>query len=409
MTTTAGHVTADPSAWSDPHQVAAKLAECRRTSPVALVEQPGYHPFWLVTRHDDVIAVERDATRFTNHPRPMLQPDWLDDLQRTGRELSTLVHKDGQDHRRHRAVTAGWFTLRGLRRLEEEVAAQAVRAVDRLAALGGECDFAAEVALPYPLRVIMATLGLPQDDYPKMLRLTQELFGEENPGMLIGDDPGTIHETILEYAEYFARLTEERQACPSDDLASVIANGRTEGRPMEFTDQIAYYVMALTAGHDTTSAALAGGLLALLEHPEQLELLRREPERLPTAIEEIFRWTTPIRHFMRTAQQDTEIRGTKIATGEAVMLSYFSANRDERQFENPEAFDVTRATGKHVAFGFGVHHCLGANLARLELRLLLTELLGRVPHLELAGKPVWSETLFVGGVKNLPIRYTMKG
>ncbi|WP_067176329.1 cytochrome P450 [Microtetraspora niveoalba] len=405
MRTSAGHAVADPAAWADPQKVAAALAERRRTAPISLVEQPGYRPFWLITRHEDVIAVERDSIRFTNHPRPMLLPTWLDELEQNGRQLSTLVHKDGQDHRKHRAVAAQWFTLRSMRRLEYEVALQAKRAVDDMLASGGTCDFAAEVALPYPLRVIMSALGLPHGDYPRMLRLTQELFGSETPATLLHDDPKAIQETILDYADYLARLTEDRQARPSDDLASAIANARIDGRPIDFQDQIAYYVMVLTAGHDTTSAALAGGLFALLQRPEQLQLLRREPERLPAAVDEIIRWTTPIRHFLRTAQEDAEIREVEIARGDTLMLSYFSANRDENVFHDSETFDITRRATKHVAFGFGAHHCLGANLARLELRLFLTELLGRVRHLELAGEPSWTETLFVGGLKHLPIHY----
>jgi cytochrome P450 len=396
-----GRIAAEPTAWADPEKINSVFADLRRHRPVSLVDVPGYRPFWLVTRHAEVQAVELDAAGFTNHPRSVLQTARLDARLNHSGKLRTLVHMDGAEHRAHRAVTADWFRPRRLRTVQDEIAAQAARAVDDLVALDGECDFAARIALGFPLRVILSIMGLPPEDYGVMLRLTQELFGAEDPDLRRDENTGDAYGQVFgDLFRYYAALTRDRQAAPTADLASVIANA-----DIGEAERLSYYVLIATAGHDTTSYAIAGGLLALLRHPDQLELLRRRPELIGGAVEEVLRWTTPARHFMRTAQRDRELGGARIRAGESLMLSYVAANRDESVFPDPDRFDITRAHNRHVAFGFGVHTCLGANLARMEIRLLFTELLGRLPHLELAGEPAWSQSLIVGGVKRLPIRY----
>lgn len=400
-----GCIATEAAAWADPEKIDAVFAELRRREPVSLVDVPGFQPFWLVTRHADVQAVERDAAGFTNHPRTVLQTAELDARLNRGGKLRTLVHMDGAEHRAHRGITADWFRPRSLRRVQAEVAARAVRAVDQLVELGGECDFAAEIALGFPLRVILSIMGLPESDYGLMLRLTQELFGAQDPDLRREENPGSAYGHVFgDLFRYYAALTRDRQALPTQDLSSVIANAE-----IGEVERLSYYVLIATAGHDTTSYAIAGGLLALLQHPEQLELLRRRPELIDGAVEEMLRWTTPARHFMRTARRDTELGGVRIRAGESVMLSYVSANRDETVFAGPDRFDITRAPNRQIAFGFGVHTCLGAGLARMEMRLLFTELLRRLPHLQLAGEPAWSQSLIVGGVKRLPIRYRPKG
>ncbi|WP_445186455.1 cytochrome P450 [Pseudonocardia sp. Cha107L01] len=399
-----GRIAAEATAWADPEKINSVFADLRRHDPVSLVDVPGYEPFWLVTRHADVQAVERDAAGFTNHPRTVLQTAELDArLNRSGK-LRTLVHMDGTEHRTHRGVTADWFRPRSLRAVQDEVAAQATRALDDLVALGGECDFAAEIALGFPLRVILSIMGLPAKDYGLMLRLTQELFGAQDPDLRREENAGNSYGQVFgDLFRYYAALTRDRRAEPTTDLSSVIANA-----DISEVERLSYYVLIATAGHDTTSYSIAGGLLALLQHPDQLELLRRRPELIDGAVEEILRWTTPARHFMRTAQRDRELGGARIRAGESLMLSYVAANRDETVFPNPDRFDVTRTPNRQVAFGLGVHTCLGANLARMEMRLLFAELLRRLPHLELAGEPAWSQSLIVGGVKRLPIRYELE-
>jgi cytochrome P450 len=281
-------------------------------------------------------------------------------------------------------------------------------ALAKMEAAGGQCDFA-QVALPYPLHVILRILGLPETDFPRMLTLTQQLFGQEDPDMQRGElSPETQAEVLMDFYNYFNDLTEARRANPTDDLATLIANGTVDGEPLPPLQLLGYYLIVATAGHDTTSSAMAGGMQLLAENPDQLQLLQAQPELIPNAVEEIIRLTTPVRHFMRTAQEDTEICGQPIAKGEWLYLSYKAANLDPKVFPDPLKFDVTRANAsKHLAFGFGVHYCLGALLARMEIRSLFSGLIPRLAHLELDGVPTTMKTTFVGGNKTLPIRYTL--
>jgi len=210
---------------------------------------------------------------------------------------------------------------------------------------------------------------------------------------------------VTDFVQYFEAMTEDRRAHPRDDLASVIANGTIDGEPLGHLEAMSYYIIAATAGHDTTSASTASGAWALAERPEQLAALKADLSRLPAFIEETVRWETPVKHFMRTATGDTGIRGRKIAKGDWLMLSYVSGNRDEDRFERPFVFDATRSPNKHVAFGYGPHVCLGQHLAKMEMRILWEELLPRLGSLELSGQPTRSAASFVSGPKSVPIRF----
>ena len=214
---------------------------------------------------------------------------------------------------------------------------------------------------------------------------------------------------LLDFFAYFQDLTAARRAEPTGDLASAIANARVDGEYLSDFDTASYYVIIATAGHDTTSSTISGGLHALIEHPGELARLRDEPALLPAAADEMIRWVTPVKEFMRTAAADTQVGGVPVKEGESLLLSYPSANRDEEVFDDPFRFDVGRDPNKHLAFGFGVHYCLGAALARMETRALFAELLPRLESVELAGQPEWVATTFVGGLKHLPIRYTLTG
>jgi cytochrome P450 len=315
---------------------------------------------------------------------------------------------DGADHKAHRALTADWFRPSSMARLEGRLAELARLAVDRMAERGGTCDFARDVAMQFPLQVILAILGLPESDYGRMLQLTQELFGNQDPELARGGgDPLQQAEVLNDFALYFTALTEQRRAQPADDLASVIANGAVDGEPIGLLEAISYYVIIATAGHDTTSSAMAGGLQALIEHPDQLQRLRDDPALLETTADEIIRWVTPVKHFLRTATQPYRLGDHQFEAGDLLLLSYPSANRDEDVFDDPFTFDVGRSPNPHLAFGFGAHYCLGAKLAKMEIKALLTELLPRLRSIELAGEPALSHTVFVGGLKNLPIRYRL--
>jgi cytochrome P450 len=255
----------------------------------------------------------------------------------------------------------------------------------------------------------MEILGVPPADEPLMLRLTQELFGSNDPDFTRGNDMADLVAVVKDFYRYFWTIVEQRRATPGDDLATVIANATIDGEPMGRLETVSYFLLIATAGHDTTSNAIAGGFDALLDRPDQLDRLRREPELLGTAVDEIIRWTTPVKGFLRTAQQDADVNGHHFRAGDRLLMSYASANRDEDVFHDPFVFDVGRSNaGEHLAFGFGAHFCLGAHLARLEIRELFAALLARLEHIERAGATEYTRTIFVGGPKRLPIRYHLK-
>ena len=405
----------DREAYADLDRWHASAERLRRKDPLPLVEVEGFVPFRAVTRHAHVAAVERNHTLFWNTRDSVLLPRAQIEAQRAmGFDIKTLIHMDGAEHRGYRAVTNDWFKPANLRK---EIGARLPELarifVDRMLEHGGECDFVRDVALYYPLRVIMSILGVPEKDEPLMLDLTQKVFGGEDPELSRrseDEDPVKVFmEGLQQIATYFHHVTEDRRARPTTDLASTIANGKIEGEPLGELETAGYYSIVAAAGHDTTSSSLAGGLEALIRHPEQMAELRRDPALLANAVDEMIRWISPVRHFMRQAQGDSDLDGTPIAKGDWLLLSYLSANRDEAVFAEPMRFDIHRKNAdEHLAFGIGVHFCLGAHLARMEIAAFFRELLPRLDSIELAGTPTSSATTFVGGPKSLPIRYRLR-
>jgi cytochrome P450 len=314
---------------------------------------------------------------------------------------------DEPQHRAVRAIGGDWFRPKAMRALKLRIDELAKRFVDQMVAAGPECDFVQEVAVNYPLYVIMSMLGLPESDFPRMLAYTQELFGNDDAEFQRGTSMEDRLGTLLEMFGYFNELTASRRANPTEDLASAIANATIDGEPLSDIDTVSYYLIIATAGHDTTSAVISGGLHALVDHPQQRERLRTNMDLMPLATEEMIRWVTPVKEFMRTAREDTTIRDVHIAEGESVLLSYVSSNRDEEVFDDPFTFDVGRDPNRHNAFGYGVHFCLGAALARMEVSSFFTELIPRLQSIELTGDPEYTATIFVGGPKHLPIRYSL--
>ncbi|MCW2649391.1 MAG: cytochrome [Mycobacterium sp.] len=408
----AAKVLADPTAYADNARLHAGMAHLRVHAPVCRVDVAPYRPFWAVTKHADIMEVERANNVFLSEPRPLLQTAAADDLTRAqlkaGMGLRTLIHMDDPQHRVVRAIGADWFRPKAMRHLKVRVDELAKNYIDKMRSAGPECDFVTEVAMNFPLQVIMSLLGLPESDFPRMLRLTQEMFGGDDDELRRGASPEDMLQVLVDFFGYFNALTASRRERPTEDLASAIANARIDGEPLSDVDAASYYVIIASAGHDTTKDAISGGLLALIEHHRELRRLRENMPLMPTAVEEMIRWSTPVKEFMRTAAEDTTVHGVRIAGGESVYLAYVSGNRDEEVFDDPFAFDVEREPNKHLSFGYGVHFCLGAALARMEMNSLFTELLPRVDSIELAGEPEFSATTFVGGLKHLPIRYSLK-
>lgn len=411
----------DPRAYADGQQIDEAFAQLRRHAPLDVAHPDGFDPFWVVTRHADILEVERQNALFHNGDRATvlttIEADQRVRARRGGSPhlVRSLVQMDNPDHMNYRRLTQGWFMPQNLRALEPRIREIARGAVERMAALGGRCDFARDVAFLYPLHVIMEVLGVPESDEPRMMKLTQELFGAADPdanrtGSSVDDAAAgvdTVQSVVMDFMIYFNAMTEDRRARPRQDLASVIASGRIEGEPLGHLEAMSYYIIVATAGHDTTSSTLAGGLWALAEHPEQFARVKADPGLINGLIEESIRWVTPVKHFMRTATADAELAGRKIAKGDWLFLSYPSGKRDEAVFEDPFSFQVGRTPNKHLAFGYGAHLCLGQHLARMEMRILWEELFARLDSVELDGQPKRMTAAFVCGPKAVPIRFKM--
>ena len=300
--------------------------------------------------------------------------------------VRSLVQMDAPDHPKYRALTQQWFTNQSMRKLEERIRAIARAQVASMIERGGECDFVRDVAVMYPLHVIMEILGVPREDEQRMLMLTQQLFGSQDPELnrsrqVVLDMAEMVQQlqaVVADFSEYFRKLTESRRAQPRDDVATVIANAQIDGRPISDFEAMGYYIIIAAAGHDTTSSSTCGAMWALCEQPGELEKLRANPSLIPGLVEEAFRWTVPVQHFMRTAMEDYTLRGVPIAKGDWLMLCYLSGNRDEEVFEAPFTFRSDRSPNKHISFGTGAHACLGQHLARLEMRILFEELIPKL-------------------------------
>jgi cytochrome P450 len=408
----AARVLADPTAYADDQRLHAALTHLRDKNPVAWVDNAPYRPFWAITKHADIMAIERANDLFLSGPRPLLAPADADDIMKAQQEagigLRTLVHMDDPHHRKVRTVGADWFRPKAMRDLKVRVDELAKRYVNRMREVGPECDFVEEIAVNFPLYVILSLMGMPESDFGRMHKLTQEMFGGDDEEHQRGETTEDMLAVLADFFNYFSALTASRREHPTTDLASAIANGRIDGEPLTDMDTVSYYVIIASAGHDTTKDAISGGLHALLENPGELARLQQNLDLMPTAVEEMIRWTTPVKEFMRTAAEDTTVRGVPIAKGQSVYLAYVSGNRDEEVFDDPFRFDVGRDPNKHLAFGYGVHFCLGAALARMEMNSLYTEMLPRLRSIELSGEPELSATTFVGGFKHLPIRYSLR-
>jgi cytochrome P450 len=415
----------DPHAygqWNDLLDVFEKL---RNENPVARIENGDLHDlFWLITRHEDVLQISKDNATFLNSPRAVVFGMKAGDAiirQVSGGSphlVNSLVALDAPIHPKYRKLTQEWFMPKNLNLMESEITALAHRTVDRFIVEAesndGAVDFVPLVSAPFPLHVVMQILGVPQEDEPRMLFLTQQMFGGQDEDLsktgMADMTPEQIAQLMVgavgDFEAYFAKLTIEKRARPTNDVASVIANALVDGVPLDDRDMAGYYIILAAAGHDTTSASTAGALLALAKDPEQFARLKADRSLLAGIVEEAIRWTTPVQHFMRTAAVDTEVGGVAIAKGDWLMINYVSANHDERVFENPRKFDATRSPNRHLAFGSGAHQCLGLHLARMEMKILFNALLDRLDHIELAGEPKRANSTFVGGLKTLPLKIT---
>jgi cholest-4-en-3-one 26-monooxygenase len=393
-----------------PHAAWKRL---REESPIHWFDLPGGVGFWAVTRRADIVWLSRQPTRFINGPRlAIFEGGAPVEGERTF--VRQLLNMDPPDHTEYRGAASSWFTPRSIARRADEVRRIAR---DLLAEMAGdgevrEGDFVRDLAVPLTLGVLADMLGVPRADWPKMFEWTNRIAGSADPEFQNDDTQGTFgapfEQTRNELFGYFAELAAERRKEPRDDMISVLANAKIKGEPMPPLELLSYYFLLVVAGNETTRNAASGGLLALIENPDEFQKLRTDRSLLNPAVEEIVRWTTPVNQFCRTAVEDVELHGKQIRKGDAFCLFYASANRDAEAFDDPDSFRVDRRPNPHVGFGIGEHFCLGANLARLELRVIFGELAERMEEVELAGPYERMRSSFLGGVKRMPIRYRLR-
>jgi cytochrome P450 len=392
-----------------PHEAWTRL---RREAPVCRMEPPKYKPFWAITKHADIVEISKQPDKFRSAGRFVLFPEMADG--RTSESLTNdpplrmLVNQDPPEHRDFRGLVSKWFTPRSVRRLEGRLEEITREMFDELAG-EGECEFVRTIAARQPLRMITEILGIPREKEEFVLRITNENFGTEDPEF---EREGDTREERLAFIQeaffFFDELLESRRRHPREDLATVLAQATLRGEPVPRFELYSLLFLVMVAGHDTTRNAISSGLLALLEHPEEFDRLREEPSLIDTGADEIIRWTSPVIHFVRTANQDYELRGQKIREGDSVALFYPSANRDEEVFEDPFGLRLDRSPNPHLAFGVGEHFCLGSHLARMDVRVFFRQLAERFEAIELAGPVELLHASFVGGPKRVPIRYRVR-
>jgi cholest-4-en-3-one 26-monooxygenase len=373
----------------------------RREAPVYFHKEPSGRGYWALTKYDDVVTVGKDPGRFSSFRGGTNIQDYpAEDLSAI---QMMMVNMDPPQHNKFRRLASTGFTPRMVARLEPRIRAIAKDIIDRISKTG-EADFVTAIAAELPLQVIAELMGVPQEDRHKLFDWSNRLIGFDDPEFQTSLEDGKV--AAMEVWMYANQLAEQRRANPGEDLVSVLVNAEIDGEKLAETELDAFFLLLAVAGNETTRNLISGGMLALIEHPEQRARLIADTSLVPSAVEEMLRWVTPVMYFRRTATRDTEMRGQKIREGEKVVMYYTSANRDEDVFPEADKFDVGRTPNEHMAFGGGQHFCLGASLARLEIRVMFEEIVRRVPDIELAGPVRRLRSNFINGFKTIPIRFT---
>jgi cholest-4-en-3-one 26-monooxygenase len=388
-----------------PHELWTRM---RAEDPVYWWDDTDGLPFWAITKHADITEISRQPDVFLNGPRLTIshEPEVKMDFP------PTLIQMDNPRHAIFRQLVSKRFTPRALKKIDHDIEVIGKEIVDALVkdSDSGECDFVKEVSAPLPIAVIAWLLGVPREDWELLFDWTNRIIGAGDPEFAVeGKTPSEAAQaTMIELFLYFTKMVEEKRKNLSDDLVSHFINMRVDGKPLEPMDLMAWCLIIVVAGNETTRNGTSGGMLAFVEHQDQLRKLQGNMGLLGSAVEECVRWSTPIIHFARTASQDYVLRGKKIEKDQSVALFYPSANRDEEIFEDPFAFRIDRNPNRHLSFGVGEHFCLGSHLARMEMKVAYKHLLPRIEEIELAGPVERLRSTLVGGVKHLPIRYKLR-
>src|SRR5436190_3516373 len=400
----------DIEQWMRPDREGT-VAKPRAEAPVSFHDEPVPPPevdfpqgpgFWAVTRFDDVMQVSRDPETF--HSAPSIN---IGDIPPEIAEwLGSMINMDAPKHTKLRLIVNRGFTPRQVAKIEENVREQAREIVDNVVNLGGECDFVSEIAAALPLQIICDMLGIPRTETKRIFELTNTILGVGDP-----EYASSLEELMaagMELFQYGLDLAQDRLDNPRDDITTTLMQAEIEdenGRHKLTTNELgSFFLLLVAAGNETTRNAISHGMLALTQHPDQRALWTADPDAVSnTAVEEIVRWASPVIHFRRTATGDAVVGGQEIKAGQKVVMFYNSANRDERAFPDPYKFDVLRTPNEHAGFGAGgPHFCLGANLARREIKLMFEELFRRMPDIEISGEPDYLQSAFIHGIKRMP-------
>jgi cholest-4-en-3-one 26-monooxygenase len=382
-----------------PHEY---LAWLRRNDPVHWQDEPSGPGFWAVTRHADCVTVNRDWERFGSAPRGTMPFEMSDDD--IAQQSLMMLNMDPPLHTRYRRLVNKGFTPRMVRDLEESIHRSTDAIIDDVIE-AGEADFVTQVSAELPLRVIADLLGVPAEDRHRMFEWSNNMVGNEDPEYQGQADQALAAATEL-YA-YASELFARKRIDPHGDLMSALTTVEVEGERLSDLELELFFLMLTVAGNETTRNLMSGAMHAFFEHPDQWHCLLADRNLVPSAVEEMLRFVSPVMNFRRTAMVDSELSGTRIAAGDKVVFFHASANRDEDVFADPDAFDVSRDPNPHIAFGGGgPHFCLGANLARMEIRVMFEHLLDRVPDIHQAGEMQRLQSQFINGVKHLPVAFT---
>jgi cholest-4-en-3-one 26-monooxygenase len=379
----------------------------RHNAPIYHHSEPNGPGFWVITKYKDVYAVGRDAHTYSSdqdyggvvglEELEVQPPDYGD--------AKIMLTMDPPQHTRYRKLVNKGFTPRMIAALEPHIRDRSVAILDEALATG-DADFVVDVAAELPLQAIAELIGVPFEERHKLFDWSNRMIGSEDPEYMVGEQEAFMAQ--FEMFAYAGELAEQRKVEPRDDIMTSLLNAELDGdklTPMEFN---LFFLLLSVAGNETTRNAISHGMNAFLDHPEQWEQLVADPDGvIGTATEEILRWASPVMYFRRNVMQDTELSGVEFKKGEKVSIWYCSANRDEDVFEDPFTFDVRRSPNDHLAFGGGgPHFCLGASLARMEIKVLFEELARRAPHLSRKGPAVPLRSNFIGGIKHLPVAFT---
>lgn len=382
--------------------------QLRRECPVYHHPEPNGGPgFWVVSKHADLRAATLDTDTFSSRAElgGVVNLEHGFDLPAAMDGQQTFLNVlDGEEHRAFRKLVSVPFTPRVMRALEDHVR-DICGGLLNDAIAKGTCDWVMDVAAELPITVICEFLGVPHEMRRQVLNWSNQIVGSDDPEFML--DPDVQNRSLAEMFAYGQALAEERRKEPRDDIITMLLQAEVDGEQLTDMEFNQFFMVLAVAGNETTRYTLANSITAFADNPEQYQALRNDPSLIPVAVEEMLRWATPISYFRRTATRDVELNGSQIKAGDKVALFYLSANYDEDIFAEPERFDVRRAPNPHVSFGGGgAHICLGAALARMQLRIMMEELVKRVPEIKLAGDPVRLRSIFVNGNKHVPIDLT---